>query len=56
MSPNPTVSISQITTTFEAGLSRITADVNGTLLWFESWNTLLHLVPEAEAFARAFLL
>lgn len=54
MSLNPTISISQITTTFEAGLSRITADVNGTLLWFESWDTVLHPVPEA--FASAFLL
>ncbi|BAP57603.1 hypothetical protein THII_3306 [Thioploca ingrica] len=54
MSLNPTISISQITTTFEAGLSRITANVNGTLLWFESGDTLLHPVPEA--FTSAFLL
>ena len=54
MSLNSAISISQLTTTFEAGLSRITANVNGSLLWFESWDVVLHLVPEA--FASAFLL
>jgi len=46
--------ISSLTTTFERGVHRVIADVDGTPLWFESADVALS--PSPEAFASAMLI